>query len=143
MAIDDNGTEKTERPTPPEDVVRTETNATNTSTEKVDAAQLEAPGTGPGVPAHPEGDDVPDINHVESLGLEDAPALEKKIVRTLDMTMLPQLWVLYMFNYLNRVNIAQARLNSFDEDLKLVDGNYQVSTQLDQPGNITMAESTC
>jgi hypothetical protein len=126
IMADENRSEKAKRQIPPEDAVRTETNATNTSTDKVDAAQLEAPGVGPGVPAHPEGDDVPDIDHVASLGLDNARELEKKIVRTLDMTMLPQLWVLYMFNYLNRVNIAQARLNSFDEDLGLVDGNYQV-----------------
>lgn len=31
-----------------------------------------------------------------------------------------------MLNYLNRTNIAQARLNTFDEDLNLKDGDYQV-----------------
>lgn len=69
---------------------------------------------------------IPNLNHVEALNLPDAAALEKKIVRRLDMTMLPQLWILYMFNYLNRVNIAQARLNTFNEDLNLRDGDYQV-----------------
>lgn len=67
------------------------------------------------------------LSHVEALGLDDAEALKKKIVRRLDMTMLPQLWVLYMFNYLNRNNIAQARLNTFNEDLSLKDGDYQVN----------------
>lgn len=52
--------------------------------------------------------------------------MQKKIVKRLDMTLLPQLWILYMFNYLNRVNIAQARLNTFNEDLNLKDGDYQV-----------------
>lgn len=66
------------------------------------------------------------LNHVEALGLSNQEALQKKIVRRLDMTLLPQLWILYMFNYLNRVNIAQARLNTFDEDLGLQDGDYQV-----------------
>lgn len=73
-----------------------------------------------------------DINHVAALGIPDSDALQKKIVRRLDMTMLPQLWILYMFNYLNRVNIAQARLNTFDEDLGLKDGDYQVSWRLGQ-----------
>lgn len=67
-----------------------------------------------------------DINHVAGLGIENTAALEKRIVRKLDIWMLPQLWILYMFNYLNRNNIAQARLNSLDEDLNLKDGDYQV-----------------
>jgi hypothetical protein len=67
-----------------------------------------------------------DINHVARLGMANAAELEKKIVRKLDIFMLPQLWILYMFNYLNRTNIAQARLNSFNEDLNLGEGDYQV-----------------
>lgn len=43
---------------------------------------------------------------VEALGIPDWQAKEKRIVRILDMTMLPQLWILYMFNFLNRTNIA-------------------------------------
>ncbi len=65
-------------------------------------------------------------NAIEALGIEDWQAKEKKIVRRLDTTLLPQLWILYsaftedsfhspggqstdvdlVFNYLNRVNIA-------------------------------------
>ncbi|CRK15550.1 hypothetical protein BN1723_010706 [Verticillium longisporum] len=71
-----------------------------------------------------------DIDHVANLGLENWKDLEKKVVRRLDMTMLPQLWILYMFNYLNRVNIAQARLNTFDEDLGLEDGDYQTAVAI-------------
>lgn len=67
-----------------------------------------------------------DINHVAQLGLANTAELEKKVVRALDCWMLPQLWILYMFNYLNRTNIAQARLNTFDQDLGLADGDYQV-----------------
>jgi hypothetical protein len=43
---------------------------------------------------------------LEALDIPDWQAKEKKVVRTLDMTLLPQLWILYMFNYLNRTNIA-------------------------------------
>jgi hypothetical protein len=67
-----------------------------------------------------------DINNVAALGLANTAELEKRIVRKLDTWMLPQLWILYMFNYLNRTNIAQARLNTFDQDLNLKDGDYQV-----------------
>jgi hypothetical protein len=69
-----------------------------------------------------------DINHVAQLGFANTAELEKKVVRRLDTWMLPQLWILYMFNYLNRTNIAQARLNTFNQDLNLGEGDYQVCT---------------
>lgn len=31
---------------------------------------------------------------------------EKKLVRKLDMTLMPMVWILYLFNYLDRNNIA-------------------------------------
>lgn len=98
---------------PDEGFAHLENSETNVSNGNVDPQEKAA-------------DVVPNINHVASLGLENTEQLEKKIVRRLDMTLLPQLWILYMFNYLNRVNIAQARLNTFDEDLGLQDGDYQV-----------------
>lgn len=44
------------------------------------------------------------LGHHESLGWR---AAEMRVVRKLDMTLLPTVWVLYMFNYLDRNNIAQ------------------------------------
>jgi hypothetical protein len=57
------------------------------------------------------------LNHLENehedimspFGSPDSPeskAAERRIVRKLDMTLLPMVWVLYMFNYLDRNNIA-------------------------------------
>lgn len=43
---------------------------------------------------------------IEALGLEDWRGLEKKLVRRLDMTLMPMLWVLYLFNYLDRASIS-------------------------------------
>jgi hypothetical protein len=42
-----------------------------------------------------------DINHVAQLGLMNPVQLEEEVVRRLDTWMLSQLWILYMFNYLN------------------------------------------
>lgn len=61
---------------------------------------------------------------IEALGIADWRALEKKIVRRLDFTLMPCLWVLYLFNYLDRASIAQARLSSLDEDLGLVGSQF-------------------
>ena len=45
---------------------------------------------------------------LEFLTIEDEARrrLEKKLVRKLDMTLMPVVWVLYLFNYLDRNNIA-------------------------------------
>jgi hypothetical protein len=48
------------------------------------------------------------INPLDALGLDDLKAVEKRLVRRLDMTLLPMLWVLYLSNYLDRTNIAWA-----------------------------------
>lgn len=36
----------------------------------------------------------------------DYAAAEKRLVRKLDMTLVPVVWLLYLFNYLDRNNIA-------------------------------------
>ena len=48
-----------------------------------------------------------------AIDLEQDPTLdpewrrkEKKLVRKLDMTLMPMVWILYLFNYLDRNNIA-------------------------------------
>lgn len=65
------------------------------------------------------------INHADGLSMKDEKetlqndhiehnqtfdhnwrAKEKKIVRKLDMTLMPMVWILYLFNYLDRNNIA-------------------------------------
>jgi hypothetical protein len=37
---------------------------------------------------------------------EHTRRMEKRIVRKLDMTLMPMVWVLYFFNYMDRNNIA-------------------------------------
>ncbi|KAL3449209.1 major facilitator superfamily domain-containing protein [Aspergillus insuetus] len=46
------------------------------------------------------------------------------------MTLLPVVWVLYMFNYLDRNNIAQARLNNFERDLGLEGTDFNVAVSI-------------
>lgn len=43
---------------------------------------------------------------MDALGIPDWRQLEKKVVRRLDMTLMPCLWGLYLFNYLDRASIA-------------------------------------
>lgn len=49
------------------------------------------------------------LSDVESIQIdEERRCREKRLVRKLDLTLLPMVWVLYMFNYLDRNNIAYA-----------------------------------
>lgn len=61
---------------------------------------------------------------IAALNLPDWQATERALVRRLDWTLLPTVWILYLNNYLDRTNIAQARLNTFDEDLGLRGDDY-------------------
>ncbi|KAJ4178087.1 hypothetical protein NW755_013426 [Fusarium falciforme] len=67
------------------------------------------------------------FGHHESLEWTTA---EKRIVRKLDMTLLPIVWILYMFNYLDRNNIAQARLDKLEEDTGLVGNEFNVAVSI-------------
>lgn len=69
-------------------------------------------------------------DQIDALGIPDWRQLEKKIVRRLDMTLMPCLWSLYLFNYLDRASIAQARLNTFEEDLNLGDDHFQTAVMI-------------
>lgn len=38
-------------------------------------------------------------------------AKERRVVRKLDMTLMPMVWILYLFNYLDRNNIASVHID--------------------------------
>lgn len=47
-----------------------------------------------------------EVVHDEHVDTPEWRAREKRLVRKLDMTLLPVVWILYLFNYLDRNNIA-------------------------------------
>ncbi|KAG0287258.1 hypothetical protein BGZ98_004735 [Dissophora globulifera] len=55
------------------------------------------------------------------------PEYEKKVVKKLDKNLLPLLGILYLFSYLDRVNIGNARLFGLEDDVKLSDGQYNIA----------------
>lgn len=64
-------------------------------------------------PGHEHLETMPDINtekgqlaQEELLETPEWRARERKLVRKLDMTLLPVVWILYLFNYLDRNNIS-------------------------------------
>ncbi|USP74360.1 major facilitator superfamily transporter [Curvularia clavata] len=68
-----------------------------------------------------------------NLGHNESPewkAAERRLVRKLDLTLMPIVWILYMFNYLDRNNIAQARLDNFEKDLGLVGNQFNIAVSI-------------
>jgi hypothetical protein len=52
---------------------------------------------------------VGDVSHKAASEVMTDPEwrnTEKRLVRKLDMTLMPMVWVLYLFNYLDRNNIS-------------------------------------
>ncbi|KAK5046109.1 hypothetical protein LTR84_008566 [Exophiala bonariae] len=76
-----------------------------------------------------DGIDHAALQSIETMGqMSDAyKTLERRVVRKLDCTLVPMLWIMYLFNYLDRNNIAQARLNSFEKDLGLKGNQFNIA----------------
>ncbi|GKT64068.1 major facilitator superfamily transporter [Colletotrichum tofieldiae] len=76
---------------------------------------------GPG--ASSPGMDARDLEPVDA-------AAEKKIVRKLDMHIIPLVMLLYLFSFLDRVNIGNARLYNLERDLNLQGNQFQVAVSI-------------
>lgn len=55
---------------------------------------------------------------------------EKRLVRKLDWIILPQLWIMYWFNYLDRNAITVARLDGLEDELGLSSTEYQTCVSI-------------
>ena len=56
--------------------------------------------------------------------------VEIKLVRKLDWFILPTLWLMYWFNYLDRNAITVARLDDMEEELNLSSVEYQTCVSI-------------
>ncbi|KAJ5266623.1 major facilitator superfamily domain-containing protein [Penicillium angulare] len=59
----------------------------------------------------------------ESFGPEE----EKALVRKIDLMLLPVIWIMYLLSYMDRTNIANAKVSGMDEDLGLTSNQYSVA----------------
>ncbi|KAJ5167502.1 uncharacterized protein N7482_006283 [Penicillium canariense] len=62
--------------------------------------------------------------YVAGLSPEEREKAEKALVRKIDIRLLPMIIVMYILNYLDRNNIAAARLAGLEKDLGLVGNQY-------------------
>lgn len=67
---------------------------------------------------------------VRDLTAEERHRLELKLRTKIDFRLLPMIILMYIMNYLDRNNIATARLAGLQTDLKLTDTQYQTSVSI-------------
>ncbi|CBF78114.1 putative MFS transporter [Aspergillus nidulans FGSC A4] len=72
---------------------------------------------------------VPEMDSNSDMWAIDEKA-EKKLIRKMDLYILPFVVLLYLFSFLDRVNIGNARLYGLEEDLGLVGDQYQVAVSI-------------
>lgn len=63
--------------------------------------------------------------YVKSLSKEEREVVEKALVRKIDIRLIPPIIIMYILNYLDRNNIASARLAGLEADLNLQGTQYQ------------------
>lgn len=64
---------------------------------------------------------------VRAMTLEHRQKLETSLRRKIDFRLMPMIVIMYIMNYLDRNNIAAARLAGLEKDLKLHGNQFQVS----------------
>ncbi|KAJ6151243.1 hypothetical protein N7470_007837 [Penicillium chermesinum] len=72
----------------------------------------------------------PDLSDEVKSSSSDVSQMERKVIRKMDMHILPFVVLLYLFSFLDRVNIGNARLYGLEEDLGLVGTQYQVAVSI-------------
>ncbi|PWY83454.1 phosphoglycerate mutase-like protein [Aspergillus heteromorphus CBS 117.55] len=70
-----------------------------------------------------------DSESSDGSGLEDRKR-ERRLIRKIDLHIVPFVVLLYLFSFLDRVNIGNARLYGMEEDLDLVGDQYQVAVSI-------------
>lgn len=74
-------------------------------------------------------DPIPDDRipvSIRNMSQEERDLLEVKLRRKIDLRLMPMMVLMYIMNYLDRNNIAAARLAGLETELKLTSTQYQV-----------------
>lgn len=93
-------------PSPPDDVV---------TGEKQTEARVDDGPQNVIIASQKDLENIPEIDHVA----------EAKLVRKLDLYIIPPTMALYLVSFLDRVNIGNARLYNMEEDLGLHGAQFQ------------------
>ena len=80
---------------------------------------------------HLEKHDTQIFSSVDETGThKKVDPVEIKLVKKLDWIILPMLWIMYWFNYLDRNAITVARLDGLEEELNLSSTEYQTCVSI-------------
>ncbi|KAJ6070524.1 hypothetical protein N7467_011843 [Penicillium canescens] len=75
---------------------------------------------------------------LQDIATQELEALEKRLVRRIDIRLMPMLVLIYILNYLDRNAIAAAKLAGITEDLELSSVQFQTSVSILFVGYILM-----
>ena len=64
------------------------------------------------------------VRDIEDLNRANA---EKRLVRKLDLTVFPVLFVVFMMSFLDRINISNARIQGLTQELDLVGNRFNIA----------------
>ena len=85
---------------------------------------------------------APDNPETRGYGLAGSPtwdpAVEKALVRKIDLRIFPIMIVLFILNFIDRNNFANARLRGLEDDLSLTDVEYQTCISILLVGYVAM-----
>ncbi|KAJ2990123.1 hypothetical protein NUW58_g3109 [Xylaria curta] len=73
---------------------------------------------------HPSQKDV--VDHIDASYASFAHLDEKKILRKMDVRLIPMLALLYLLSFLDRGNIGNAKIEGLQEDLRMTDNEYNL-----------------
>ncbi|KAJ5657483.1 uncharacterized protein N7484_001132 [Penicillium longicatenatum] len=78
----------------------------------------------------PQTNDPELLHEINSIFKAEEERLEQTLTRKIDLHILPFVVLIYLFSFLDRVNIGNARLYGLEEDLGLVGDQYQVAVSI-------------
>ncbi|KAJ5111603.1 major facilitator superfamily domain-containing protein [Penicillium argentinense] len=68
---------------------------------------------------------------IEHASIDETPSFtpeeEKALVRKIDLTLLPTMWIMYLLSYMDRTNIGNAKISGMETDLNLTSGEYSIA----------------
>ncbi|OJJ08815.1 hypothetical protein ASPVEDRAFT_145300 [Aspergillus versicolor CBS 583.65] len=73
---------------------------------------------------------------VHDFDFEENTAEEKKLLRKIDLFLLPAAWIVYLLSYMDRSNIGNARVAGMGDALEIDDSRYYLAVVLFQVGYV-------
>ncbi|KAF9871058.1 hypothetical protein CkaCkLH20_11475 [Colletotrichum karsti] len=76
------------------------------------------------------------------INFEESTEEEKKLVRKIDLFLMPTIWAVYLLSYMDRSNIGNARVAGMGDALGITDNTYYLAVVIFQIGYV-LAEVPC